>query len=247
MGQAELILVMPVVVKAPSKRRRRLRRSVFIGLSLPRNRTTRRGRLQQIRRGYQVPYRGRRDDFAFTLCASAFSGFYLPLMALVWLLILRGIAIEFRNQIQNAAWERLWDVVFSASSTLVVISFGAALGNRGPRRAPRSVGPLLSSVLEQFSIGPDAGILDGYTPLVAASAFLTLAQHGALWLAFKAEGTLELRARQAARGPVVGRARLRRRYHRGELPGRASPGREFSCASLADSCSPCQPCRACWR
>jgi cytochrome bd ubiquinol oxidase subunit II len=58
-------------------------------------------------------------------------------MALVWLLILRGIAIEFRNQIQNAAWERLWDVVFSASSTLVVISFGAALGNRGPRRAPR--------------------------------------------------------------------------------------------------------------
>lgn len=150
MGQAELILVMPVVVKAPSKRRRRLRRSVFIGLSLPRNRTTRRGRLQQIRRGYQVPYRGRRDDFAFTLCASAFSGFYRPLMALVWLLILRGIAIEFRNQIQNAAWERLWDVVFSASSTLVVISFGAALGNRGPRRAPRSVGPLLSSVLEQF-------------------------------------------------------------------------------------------------
>ena len=130
----------------------------------------------------------RRDDFAFTLCASAFSGFYLPLMALVWLLILRGIAIEFRNQIQNAVWERLWDVVFSASSTLVVISFGAALGNRGPRRAPRSVGPFLSCVLEQFPIGPDAGILDGYTPLVAASAFLTLAQHGALWLAFKTEG-----------------------------------------------------------
>lgn len=101
---------MPVVVKAPSKRRRRLRRSVLIGLSLPRNRTTRLGRLQQIRRGYQVPYRGRRDVFAFTLCASAFSGFYLPRMALVWLLILRGIAIEFRNQIQNAAWERLWDV-----------------------------------------------------------------------------------------------------------------------------------------
>ena len=239
MGQAELILVMAVVVKAPSKRRRRLRRSVFIGLSLPRNRTTRRGRLQQIRRGYQVPYRGRRDDFAFTLCASAFSGFYLPLMALVWLLILRGIAIEFRNQIQNAAWERLWDVVFSASSTLVVISL-ARRWETVVRGVPldRS-GHCCLPFWNSFSIGPDAGILDGYTPLVAASAFLTLTQHGALWLAFKAEGTLELRARQAARGPVVGRARLRRRYHRGELPGRASPGREFSCASLADSCSPC--------
>ena len=166
-----------------------------------------------------------------------FSGFYLPLMALGWLLILRGIAIEFRNQIQNAAWERLWDAVFSASSTLVVISFGAALGNRGPRRAPRSVGPFLSSVLEQFFHRSGRGILDGFTLLVAASAFLTLAQYRALWVTFKTEGTLELRARQAARGPVVGRARLRRRYHRGELPGRASPGRESSRASLADSCS----------
>lgn len=150
MGQAELILVMPVVVKAPSKRRRRLRRSVLIGLSLPRNRTTRLGRLQQIRRGYQVPYRGRRDVFAFTLCASAFSGFYLPRMALVWLLILRGIAIEFPIRSKTRRGSGCGMFVFSASSTLVVISFGAALGNRGPRRAPRSVGLLLSSVLEQF-------------------------------------------------------------------------------------------------
>jgi cytochrome bd-type quinol oxidase subunit 2 len=51
-----------------------------------------------------------------------------------------------------------------------------------------------------FSIGPDASILDGYTLPVAASAFLTLAQHGALRVAFKTEATLELRARQAARG-----------------------------------------------
>ena len=103
---------------------------------------------------------------------------------------------------------------------------------------PRSVGPFLSSVLEQFFHRSGRGILDGFTLLVAASAFLTLAQYRALWVTFKTEGTLELRARQAARGPVVGRARLRRRYHRGELPGRASPGRESSRASLADSCFP---------
>lgn len=36
--------------------------------------------------------------FAFpTLYASAFSGFYLPLMIVLWLLILRGISIEFRK------------------------------------------------------------------------------------------------------------------------------------------------------
>src|SRR5215467_13442562 len=43
--------------------------------------------------------------FAFpSLYASGFSGFYLPLMIVLWLLILRGIAIEFRNHIHSAVW-----------------------------------------------------------------------------------------------------------------------------------------------
>ena len=40
--------------------------------------------------------------FAFPLLyASAFSGFYLPLMMVLWLLILRGTSVEFRNHIQS--------------------------------------------------------------------------------------------------------------------------------------------------
>src|SRR5574338_684559 len=43
--------------------------------------------------------------FAFPkLYASSFSGFYLPLMIVLWLLILRGIGIEFRNHIDSNAW-----------------------------------------------------------------------------------------------------------------------------------------------
>ena len=68
--------------------------------------------------------------FAFpTLYASSFSGFYLPLMIVLWLLILRGIAIEFRNQIDSPAWTPLWDVVFSGASLLLIVVYGAALGN----------------------------------------------------------------------------------------------------------------------
>ena len=92
-------------------------------------------------------------------------------MVLVWLLILSGIEIEFRNHIHNAVWGPLWDVGFSASSTLAVISFRRGAGKRGPRRAPRSVGQFLSSVLEQFFYGPDAGILHGYTLRVAVTRF----------------------------------------------------------------------------
>ncbi len=43
------------------------------------------------------------------LYAASFSGFYLALMLVLWLLILRGISIEFRGQIDNPLWKNLWD------------------------------------------------------------------------------------------------------------------------------------------
>src|SRR3989449_1696801 len=68
--------------------------------------------------------------FAFpALYASGFSGFYLPLMIVLWLLILRGISIEFRDHIQSAVWDPFWDFLFCASSLLLCVFFGAALGN----------------------------------------------------------------------------------------------------------------------
>src|SRR6266436_6779230 len=68
--------------------------------------------------------------FAFpALYASSFSGFYLPLMVVLWLLILRGISIELRDHIDSPVWKPLWDVVFAGSSALLAVFFGAALGN----------------------------------------------------------------------------------------------------------------------
>src|SRR5487761_1510212 len=43
--------------------------------------------------------------FAFPLLyASAFSGFYLPLMIVLWLLILRGVSLELRNHLDMGVW-----------------------------------------------------------------------------------------------------------------------------------------------
>jgi cytochrome bd ubiquinol oxidase subunit II len=137
--------------------------------------------------------------FAFpSLYASSFSGFYLPLMIVLWLLILRGIAIEFRNHIESAVWQPLWDVVFSASSALLAVFFGAALGNVIRGVPLDSEGYFFLPLWTDFRAGAEAGILDWYTLLVAASAFLVLAVHGALWVALKTEGELERRARRFA-------------------------------------------------
>src|SRR5580698_3512765 len=68
--------------------------------------------------------------FAFpTLYASGFSGFYLPLMIVLWLLVLRGISVEFRSHVDSPVWAPLWDVVFAGSSALLAVFYGAALGN----------------------------------------------------------------------------------------------------------------------
>ena len=66
--------------------------------------------------------------FAFpTLYASSFSGFYLPLMMVLWLLMLRALGVELRGHVDNPMWRSIWDVVFSGSSVLLAIFFGAAL------------------------------------------------------------------------------------------------------------------------
>src|SRR5207244_3997944 len=55
--------------------------------------------------------------FAFPqLYASSFSGFYLPLMLVLLLLMLRAIGIELRSHIDHAMWRSFYDFVFSAAS-----------------------------------------------------------------------------------------------------------------------------------
>src|SRR5437868_13463501 len=67
--------------------------------------------------------------FAFPLLyASGFSGFYLPLMIVLWLLIFRGIGIELRMHMEGNVWRGFFDGCFAISSLLLTIFFGAALG-----------------------------------------------------------------------------------------------------------------------
>src|SRR5258705_11514056 len=63
------------------------------------------------------------------LYASAFSGFYPPLMMVLWLLMLREIGIELRAHMEKPGWQGLFDFIFCLSSALLAIFFGSAPGN----------------------------------------------------------------------------------------------------------------------
>ncbi len=134
--------------------------------------------------------------FAFPrLYASSFSGFYLPLMMVLWLLILRATGIEFRSHIDNPMWQGFFDVIFSLSSALLALFFGVALGNVIRGVPLDSTGYFFEPLWTDFKLGPQTGILDWYTLLIGAVALVTLTAHGSYYIALKTDADLSRRAR----------------------------------------------------
>ena len=130
------------------------------------------------------------------LYAASFSGFYLVLMLVLWLLIGRGAAIEFRSQVADPLWRSFWDAAFCGASALLAVLFGAAVGNvvRGvPLDATGNFQGSLSLALNPFAI------------VVGLLSLALLAMHGANYLAFKTEDVQQAQARLWARRllPVV--------------------------------------------
>jgi cytochrome d ubiquinol oxidase subunit II len=134
--------------------------------------------------------------FAFPLLyASAFSGFYLALMIVLWLLIMRALGVELRMHIESHVWRAFFDGTFFFSSVLLAIFYGAALANviRGvPLGAD---GYFFLPLWTNWRLGPQPGILDWYTVIGGVLALVALALHGALYLGIKTENALQLRAR----------------------------------------------------
>lgn len=137
--------------------------------------------------------------FAFPLVyASSFSGFYMPLMIVLWLLILRGLAVELRGHFEDPLWRSFFGGLLFLSSTLLAIFFGAALANV-VRGVPLGADNYFYLALwTNWRTGTNPGILDWYTVIGGVMALLALSLHGALYLVVKTEGDLRLRARTAA-------------------------------------------------
>ena len=127
--------------------------------------------------------------------AAGLSGFYFAIFLLLWTLILRGIAIEFRSHVEAPLWRSAWDAVFGASSTLLPVLFGAALGNLLRGLPLDSAGWFSLSLFTDFGTTGPVGILDWYTVSSGIFALVVLAGHGATFLAWKTDGPVHARCR----------------------------------------------------
>jgi len=131
--------------------------------------------------------------------AAGLSGMYMAIFLVLWVLILRGIAIEFRSHLPDGMWRSFWDTTFAASSGLMPILLGAALGNV-LRGVPLGEDGWFSLPLfASFSPTGALGILDWYTVTIGVFAWITIAHHGALFLAWKTDGLVRERALARAR------------------------------------------------
>ena len=134
--------------------------------------------------------------FAFPqLYASSFSGFYLPLMMVLWLLMLRAVGIEFRALVNATVWQDFFDVVFAVASILLSVFFGAALGNVVRGVPLDATGYFFEPLWTNFRLGERTGILDWYTVLIGVMALVTLTAHGSHYVALKTDQDLGRRAR----------------------------------------------------
>ncbi|MGW6197822.1 cytochrome d ubiquinol oxidase subunit II [Kribbella sp. NPDC055110] len=121
--------------------------------------------------------------------ATLFSGFYLPLFAILVGLIVRGVALEYRGKRDDPVWRARMDVMIVVGSVLPALLWGVAFGNivRGvPLDADYEYVGSFGTLLNPFAL------LGGLT---FVAVFVT---HGAIFLALRTTGDLRVRANRLA-------------------------------------------------
>lgn len=108
--------------------------------------------------------------------ATVFSGFYTAFMLLIFALIFRAVAIEFRSKQPMAWWRNMWDRAFSISSILIAFLMGVALGN----------------IVTGISLGADMeftgsfwDLINPYTIMVGIMTVALFMMHGTIYALMK--------------------------------------------------------------
>ncbi len=133
-----------------------------------------------------------------TAFAVIFSGFYLPLMVFLWLIVFRALSLELRHQLRNPLWREALDTAFVLSSLGLALIAGVALANLTRGVALNEEGHFFAPLWTDFTVRGRVGILDWYTLLVGGYTVVILARHGALWACMRIEGPSADRARAVA-------------------------------------------------
>lgn len=121
--------------------------------------------------------------------AASFSGFYLAIMIVLWALIGRAVAFEYRNKKESTSWRKTWDVIYWIGNFVPALLFGVAVGN--------AVLGVPIDVQGRYQ-GTFFDLLNIPSLMIGVVGLFMFMMHGAAWLLLKTEGSVFEKAKKWA-------------------------------------------------
>jgi cytochrome d ubiquinol oxidase subunit II len=130
--------------------------------------------------------------------ATAFSGFYVALVVVLFALFLRPVGFDYRSKVAAPRWRAAWDWALFVGGTVPALVFGVAFGNLflgAPFRFDNELRIVYS--------GTFADLLGPFPLLAGVVSIAMLVMQGAHLLALRTEGAVQRRAAVAALGATA--------------------------------------------
>jgi len=125
--------------------------------------------------------------------ATAFSGLYFALMAVLWALFFRPVGFAYRSKVADPRWRSAWDWGLFVGSAVPALLFGVAFGN-----VLQGVPFQFDDTLRSTYTGTFWALLNPFALLSGVVSLAMIAFHGANYLIVRTEGDVQARVRKAA-------------------------------------------------
>ena len=125
--------------------------------------------------------------------ATAFSGFYWAMLAVLWALFFRPVGFDYRSKLHSPAWRKTWDWGLFVGGAVPPLIFGVAFGN-----LLQGVPFNFDNNLVSYYTGSFWGLLNPFALLTGVVSTAMITFHGAIYLMHRTEGDIQRRSRNAA-------------------------------------------------
>ncbi len=130
--------------------------------------------------------------------ATAFSGMYWALLAVLWALFFRPVGFDYRSKVQDQRWRSTWDWGLFIGGAVPALLFGVAFGNLF-----LGLPFYFDADLRSYYTGSFWQLLHPFALLSGIVSLSMLTMHGGNYLALRTEGDIQHRARKASRIAAV--------------------------------------------
>lgn len=127
--------------------------------------------------------------------ATLLSSFYVPLTFLIFALIFRAVAIEFRSKRPMQWWRSSWDILFCVASFMIALTVGMALGNLITGIPLDEHHNYVGNIFLTF--------MRPYPILIGILTVSLFTMHGAIYLVMKTEGNLQKKLKRWVKTTMI--------------------------------------------